>query len=108
MHFHHQRHAMTTIDGQFTTTGYPPFPSGLPTVELETFRLAELENGDAAIRSRLFDVCKARGFFYLYLRGSTAGAMEQDSESIARLAQTVFELPLEEKLEYPMKDSIFG
>ncbi len=93
---------------EFAPATYPPFPSGIPTIELCTFSLAELENGSPSAESRLFETCKSQGFFYLDLKGSKASAMEQDSEAIGRLAEEVFQLPREEKEKYPMKNSIFG
>jgi len=93
---------------EFDPRAYPPFPSGLPIVELETYSLAQLEKGDEELEGRLFETCKTRGFFYLDLESSTASSLPKDSEAIARLAEQVFKLPLEEKEKYPMKDSIFG
>jgi len=93
---------------EFDPSSYPPFPPGLPSVELETYSLVQLENGDDELEARLFETCKTRGFFYLDLDGSTASSMQRDSEAICRLAETVFKLPLEEKEKYPMKNSIFG
>ncbi len=94
---------------EFAPATYPPFPQGVPSVELETFSLAQLERGDAAAEGRLFETCKSRGFFYLNMDGSAAAAsIWQDSEMLGRLAEAVFKLPKEEKEKYPMKDSIFG
>lgn len=92
----------------FTPKAYPPFPSDVPSVKLETFSLAELEKGDSALEDKLFETCKARGFFYLDLDGSKASSMQTDCDDIARLAERVFKLPEEEKEKYPMTDSIFG
>lgn len=92
----------------FNPSIYPPFPSDVPSVKLETFSLARLEGGDEALEDELFQTCKQRGFFYLDLNGSTANSMQQDCDDIARLAERVFELPEAEKQRYPMKDSIFG
>lgn len=98
-----------TKSHRFDPSTYPPFPSDVPSVKLETFSLAELEKGDKALEDRLFETCKERGFFYLDLRGSSkASTMQQDCDEIARLAEKVFELPQEEKDKYPMKDSLFG
>lgn len=94
--------------GHFDPSTYPPFPDDVPSVSLETYSLAELEEGDEKLGDRLFETCKTRGFFYLDLNGSRASSMQQDCDDIARLAETVFQLPQEEKEKYPMKDSIFG
>lgn len=87
---------------------YPPFPSGFPSVKLETFSLADMENGDEAVQDRIFETCKSRGFFYLDLNGSEADSMQRDCNSIVKVAEECFKLPQEEKDKYPMKNSIFG
>lgn len=97
-----------TDSTHFDSSKYPAFPSDVPSVKLETFSLAQLENGDEELEDRLFQTCKERGFFYLDLTSSTASSMQQDADDIARLAEQVFKLPEEEKEKYPMKDSIFG
>lgn len=97
-----------TSEAHFDPSKYPPFPNDIPSVSLETFSLARLEEGDQALEDRLFETCKKRGFFYLDLNGSSASSMQKDCDDIARLAERVFKLPQEEKERYPMKDSIFG
>lgn len=87
---------------------YPPFPSDVPSVKLESISLAQLEKGDEALEDKLFQICKKRGFFYLDLSGSNVNSMSSDSDEIARLSEKVFKLPEEEKEKYPMTDSIFG
>lgn len=94
--------------GHFDPSTYPPFPDDIPSVSLETFSLADLENGDQVLHGKLFETCKTRGFFYLDLNGSRVSSMQQDCDDIARLAEKVFQLPQEEQDKYPMKDSIFG
>lgn len=85
----------------FTPEQYPPFPEGLPTVELETISLSKLLAGDAAEQDRVFTICQGRGFFYLELAGSAPGAtIAQGAEDLARLGADVFRLPLEEKMQY--------
>lgn len=92
----------------FDPSKYPPFPDDIPSVSLETFSLTELEKGDESLENRLFETCKQRGFFYLDLNGSSVSNMQKDCDDIARLAEKVFQLPQEEKENYPMRDSIFG
>lgn len=92
----------------FDPTKYPPFPDNVPSVKLETFSLAQLEKGDEALEERLFQTCKERGFFYLDFHDSAVSSMQEDGDAIARLAEKVFNLPEEEKEQYPMKDSLFG
>lgn len=85
---------------EFTPEEYPPFPDGLPTVELQTIPLEQLLNGNAAEQERVFDVCKGRGFFYLDLRGSETGdILLTGAERIARVGEEIFELPLGEKMK---------
>lgn len=98
----------TATRRSFDPSKYPPFPSDVPSVKLETYSLAQLEKGDKALEDRLFQTCKERGFFYLDLNDSQASSMQEDCDDIARLAEKVFALPQEEKDRYPMKDSLFG
>jgi len=93
---------------EFAPSTYPPFPSGIPSVELETFSLAELEKGNDAVEDKLFETCKSRGFFYLDIKGSKADSMKDDSEAVGRLAEEVFGLSMDEKLNYPFRNSLFG
>ncbi|KAK7745771.1 hypothetical protein SLS53_002488 [Cytospora paraplurivora] len=92
----------------FEPSKYPPFPKDIPTVKLDTFSFAELQQGDEALQDRLFHACKERGFFYLGLNGSDMSSMQRDCDDIARLAEKVFELPEEEKEKFPMRGSLFG
>ncbi|KUI63333.1 hypothetical protein VM1G_11050 [Cytospora mali] len=92
----------------FDLSKYPPFPSGLPTVNLETISLSQLEKGDKEVEDRVFQICKERGFFYLDFNGSNASFMQSDADAIARLAEKVFRLPNEENEKYPMDNSLFG
>jgi hypothetical protein len=100
--------AMATSAAEFVPSSFPPFPSEVPSVSLETFSLADIEKGNQDVQNRLCKTCKSRGFFYLDLNGSEASSMRQDSEDLARLAEEIFRLPLKEKENYPMKNSIFG
>jgi len=93
---------------EFTPESYPPFPRDIPLVELETFKLKDIEEGNEDIERRLFETCRIRGFFYLDMNGSSADSMREDSERLGHLAEAIFKLPLEEKEKYPMKESIFG
>ncbi|KAK8031935.1 hypothetical protein PG990_001669 [Apiospora arundinis] len=94
-----------TTPGEFTPSEYPPFPSGLPTVQLETISLAKLLARDEAEQSRVFEICKGRGFFYLDLEDGNPTAGEtliRGAEAIAHAGTRTFALPLEEKLSYLM------
>lgn len=88
---------------EFTPEHYPPFPDGLPTVALETISLQGLLDGEPEERSRMFEACKGRGFFYLDLRagGSEAGRiLLEGAERIARVGEETFDLPVDEKMKY--------
>ncbi|KAI8959894.1 putative oxidoreductase [Daldinia sp. FL1419] len=94
---------------EFTPELYPPFPSGVPTVSLETITLSKLLNGDTAEQNRVFEACVGRGFFYLSLDGCTTGdTICRGAEQIALEGERVFRLPLAEKMEYKMAKSLFG
>ncbi|KAI0399347.1 hypothetical protein F4802DRAFT_50492 [Xylaria palmicola] len=97
-------------DQEFTPDAYPDFPAGFPTVELETISLAKLlqdqdqDQDAAAEQARVFEVCKGRGFFYLDLAGCEAGeTVARGADRIAAVAEAVFKLPLEEKLNYQVQ-----
>lgn len=93
----------------FNPAKYPPFPTDIPNVvKLETYSLARLEAGDKEHQDALFETCKARGFFYLDLNDSSAQEMQQDADSLARLAEKVHKLPREEQDKYPMEGGLFG
>jgi isopenicillin N synthase-like dioxygenase len=86
---------------EFTPAQYPPFPDGLPTVELQTISLDELLKHNVAEQDRVFEICKGRGFFYLDLQGSETGQIIlEGAERIARVGEETFRLPLEEKVKY--------
>ncbi|PSR82432.1 hypothetical protein BD289DRAFT_483878 [Coniella lustricola] len=102
------RDAVSTTQPLFDPAAYPPFPDDIPTVELETYSLARLEAGDEAHQQALLETCKARGFFYLDLGGSSAQNMQDDADSLARLAGEVHQLPVQEQEKYPMKGGLFG
>ncbi|KAI5861492.1 putative oxidoreductase [Durotheca rogersii] len=94
---------------EFTPDLYPPFPTDVPTVELETISLSKLLAGDAAEQDRVFKACAGRGFFYLALAGNETGdALLRGSEEIARVGERVFKLPLEEKMQHRMGKTLFG
>ncbi|KAK8135728.1 Clavaminate synthase-like protein [Apiospora sp. TS-2023a] len=88
---------------EFNPSEHPPFPSGLPTVQLETISLSKLLARDLEEQSRVFEICKGRGFFYLDLADSTAGdTIVRGADAIARAGERTFALPLDEKMGYLM------
>lgn len=88
---------------EFTPDTYPPFPEGaeFPTVELQTISLKRLLDRDEAELDRAFEAFKTRGFVYLELAGPEAGeTILHGADDICRVAERVFELPVEEKHKY--------
>lgn len=99
-------------DREFDLSRYPPFSSeGEPCAELDTLNLVALQQ-DEAQRTRLFEVCRSKGFFYLDLAGSDFASLPTDALGICTLAQDFFRRPQEEKEKYaygvPGNESIFG
>jgi isopenicillin N synthase-like dioxygenase len=95
---------------EFTPNEYPPFPDGLPTIDLETISLHKIQNGDRAEQDRMFEACKNWGFFYLELAHSEQGEfIHRNADEVARVAEQTMALPLEEKQKYCPRDrEIFG
>lgn len=95
---------------EFVPASYPPFPSDLKTIDLQTISLQKIQNADAIEQDRMFEACKSWGFFYLDLSQSEQGdTVAQGAEDVARIAESVMALPLEEKQMYPFADGdIFG
>lgn len=88
---------------EFDPEIYPPFPLKThPCADLQTFSLAAIQAGVRDEQFRLLAVCKDQGFFYLDVGKTTAKHLPDDAEAIGHLAEDVFNLPLEEKLRYPV------
>lgn len=93
---------------EFQPEQYPAFPSGLPTIPIPALSLRKLEK-DENERTKLFEACKDRGFFYLSFEDTEAEKLVEFSEKLAVLGENIFKLPLEEKINYRWKDgSIMG
>ena len=97
---------------EFRPDEYPSFPNGpdFPTVPLETISLQKLLDHDSTEEDRVFEACKARGFFYLELAGSEEGeTILKGSEDLARVGERFMALPMEEKMKFtPNKKELFG
>ncbi|KAF2857393.1 Clavaminate synthase-like protein [Piedraia hortae CBS 480.64] len=97
---------------EFDPSSYPPFPSSpsYPCVSLSTISLSALESHSPTEESRAFEAFKTRGFIYLDLSSSPNGeAILHGSETIGRIAEETFSLPLDEKLKYlPASKDLFG
>ena len=76
----------------------PPFPKGLPTIELPKISLRRLLMNDDAEAQKMFDICTRTGFFYLDLMDNPVGQALWKSALLAREAGKVMaELSMEEK-----------
>lgn len=95
---------------EFVPEDYPPFPADLKTIDLQTISLQKIQNADSAEQDRMFAACKNWGFFYLDLAQSDQGELiSQGAAQVARVAEGVMALPLQEKEQYPFADGdIFG
>lgn len=99
---------------EFVPSSYPPFPSSpsneFPTVPLETISLRKILANDQTEQERVFEICKNRGFFYLELAGCELGEIIKDgADEVAKVAETAFKLPVDEKLQYIVKGKdLFG
>ncbi|KAH9828441.1 putative iron ascorbate-dependent oxidoreductase family protein, partial [Teratosphaeria destructans] len=95
---------------EFTPDRYPPFPTDLPTVTLDTLSLRLLERQDPTEQARAVHAFKTRGFVYLDLAGTDHGAtLLTGATHIAQAAERTFRLPLAEKLAYkPGPRDLFG
>jgi isopenicillin N synthase-like dioxygenase len=101
---------------EFTPDLYPQFPSTLlgdsfPIATLETISLKKLQQDDETTEQhRLLEACKSQGFFYLDLTGCDAGqAIFRSAHQVAQIAETVFKLPEQEKLNYAYQaGDLFG
>ncbi|CAK1356860.1 unnamed protein product [Cercospora beticola] len=95
---------------EFTPSSYPPFPDDLKTAELKTIFLRKIQNAEHNEHDRMFEECKSRGFFYLDLSHCEQGdTISRGADDIARVAESIMALPLEEKLKHPYEGKdIFG
>lgn len=98
----------------------PPFPQDIPTVPLLRISLKNLLAGDSTEEDKLWRACCDLGFFYLDLRSGNGTTGEGQpingddllsaAEDMFNLADSVFDLPLEEKQKYSMigRNSYYG
>lgn len=86
---------------EFTPHLYPPFPEDTkPQVHLETLSLCKLLDGDENEQTRLYDICRTQGFFYLDFRDTLSECLPEDAESLERLSEQLFKLPMDVKLQH--------
>ena len=97
---------------EFTPDLYPPFPEDpkFPQAKLQTASLKKLLAGDTVEQEHLLEACKSRGFFYLDLTNCETGeTVLRDADSLCRVAERTYSLPMEEKLKYkPLPRSQWG
>ncbi|KEQ76770.1 Clavaminate synthase-like protein [Aureobasidium namibiae CBS 147.97] len=113
----------------------PPFPEDVSTAPLLRISLSKLVQGDQGEIDKLWKACRELGFFYLDLRevgraDSATGGVEsnklenirdfdadidgerllQDAKDLFEIGKEIFDLPVEEKIKYDLKDqgSYFG
>lgn len=91
--------------------GIPPFPDDVATAPLLRLSLGKLLAGDLTEYERLFEASVDIGFFYLDLQDSEHGeSLLDDADDLFRIGESLFELPLEEKVLYDFskQNSYFG
>lgn len=89
----------------------PSFPDGLPEIELCRLPLSGILQHDRAIESRLLDICRTQGFFYVDLTETPEGRSLLDyADRLQELAKTAFAIPWEEKakVSFAQTKCIFG
>ena len=85
---------------------YPaPFPTDLPTIDLQTISIDDLcASNNADISKKLFSILTTEGFFYLDLTtGERGTALGQVADELHDAAQHVFDegkVTVQEKEEY--------
>lgn len=96
---------------EFTPDAYPPFPESLDgqTVKLATISLKNLLHQHPEEEQRVFESCSGRGFFYLDLSDCETGTtIRHGADEIAGLGEQIGKLPMDEKMKYLPKGSLFG
>ncbi|KAF2834547.1 Clavaminate synthase-like protein [Patellaria atrata CBS 101060] len=96
----------------------PRFPGNVPTAPLLRISLIKLIQHNTEEEDRLWSACCDLGFFYLDLRSGLdspitnihGNGLLKDAESLFKVGEELFHLPLEEKVKYNLKDkgSYFG
>ena len=80
---------------------YPPFPEDVPTASLPKISFHKLTSGDQAEANKVFQACRANGFFLLDLQNDPAGEkLLQDIETLFAITKGVMDMTLEEKGKY--------
>ena len=89
----------------------PPFPENVPTAPLLRISLEKLLQHDIEEQERCWKACCDLGFFYRDLRTSAANdqsingeALLQDADHLFEVMKSFFELDVQEKVKYDMKE----
>ena len=84
----------------------PPFPEGLPEIDLPRISLKGLLERDPGETDKIFDICRSTGFFYLSLQDHDQGReLWKEARDVCRVGMNV--LPnesMETKLAYKARD----
>lgn len=89
----------------------PPFPKDVSIAPLLRVKLSRLLSGDQAEIDRLFKASRELGFFYLDVRGESAGEqLVGYARELFGEGRKVFDLPVEKKVTYDLgsRGSHFG
>lgn len=80
----------------------PPFPEGLPVIDLPRVSLKGVLENDEHESRKIFDICVKTGFFYLNLMDHPVGQkLMHEASEVCRVGQQVLpHLSMEEKLSY--------
>lgn len=71
-------------------------------IPLSTISFSDLRNNNQAASATLLHACISNGFFYLDLHGPETSSFLEDVDSLYRLTENLYELPLAEKLKYDL------
>ena len=85
----------------FLSSEYPPFPNGLPEIELPRLSYTKLSSGDPQESNALFKAAVNNGVFYLDFAGSAQGEeLLQEAAKAFEVGKEFFELPDAEKTKH--------
>ncbi|KFY82619.1 hypothetical protein V500_10426 [Pseudogymnoascus sp. VKM F-4518 (FW-2643)] len=106
-----QRSVMIKDESEFDFPHLPPFPKNVSIAPLLRVKLSKLLSGDQAEIDRLFKASRELGFFYLDVRGESAGEeLVGYARGLFGEGKKIFDLPVEEKVTYDLgsRGSHFG
>lgn len=87
----------------------PPFPGGVPHIDLPRIDLKKLSSGDKAESNALFKTCTETGFFLLNLKEADgSNDLLKEVEDTFQVSKSFFTSPEEEKRIFPLLPSNLG